>query len=218
MAARARTLADSPALNPKAKCGVGPVDREMGGFGVGSTSTLYGEPGAGKSVFAVRCASGLARSLGAPALLVCPEMSENMLQRVASIAGADLSLLTRCREPDNWEEEAAALGALVVVIDSVSVMTHPVSALEDLIAYTQDVDGVGFALAHMNQSGSPLGPAGLRYHPDGIFKLELGRDGRRLRVQKCRWASPASVISLEGAAPEKPSSPHHRRRGLVRVR
>ncbi len=195
---RIRTLADDPQENITVACGVPELDLELGGFGVGTTVTLCGREGAGKSVLALRVAHGLCRSLKTRCLAVVPEMGEPMLYRCAQIARADLSLFTRSLDVEHWEDEADAIGARIVIIDSVSRMASPQETLTALIEYSRAVDGVGLALAHLNQKGMPLGPAGLRHDPDAWFRLEKLRRGRVLRVGKTpRWAPCGDSILLD---------------------
>lgn len=177
------------------RCDVGPVDRLLGGFPQGTASTLYGARGAGKSTIALQIAAGLAARLRGPALVVCPEMSPEILRRTAARVGAGLERLYPSREPEAWELEAESIGARVLLVDSVSRFPRPVETLHAAIEWARAARGVALLLTHMSRKGKPLGPVALEHDTDAVLKVTLsGNAARTLSIDgKCRWAPIGSV-------------------------
>lgn len=200
-------LDELPTELPRIRTGERAVDRlTHGGFPCGTSITVYGGEGAGKSTLVLRWSSRMGHTA-----VVCPEMGHAMLRATAARAGARLERLHLCSE-DDWREAAAAVRARVVLFDSVSRAARPVAALRDLIAWAAQSGGVAFALAHMNAKGRPLGPRALGHDPDAVLRVHPGgTSGRpRVEVRKARFC-PRGECEVRLIAARTPREPQRKR-------
>ena len=194
-------LDEAPPELPRRATGERGIDRLMGGgFVLGSTVTVYGRAGAGKSTLCLRWATLLGVTV-----VSCPEMSVGILRATAARAGARLDRLY-LSSPESWQRDAAELSATCVVCDSVSRSPQPGAELARLIAWAQRSEGVAFAVAHRSKKGSPLGPAALSHDPDAVVQVRPRAGGLALvRIEKARFAPQAEAVCSLAAAPRTPA-------------
>lgn len=193
----------APAELPRAPTGERGIDRLTGGgFVPGTTVTVYGRAGAGKSTLCLRWASLLG-----PTVVSCPEMSAAVLRATAARSGARLDRL-HLSSPELWEDHAAELDATCVIIDSISRSERPIAELQRLIRWAARSEGVGFAVAHRSKRGSPLGPTALSHDPDAVVEVRPRAGGQAaVRVEKSRFCATGQTVCRLATAPRNRGAP-----------
>lgn len=181
------TLADPAPRIQLAKSGTA-LDSLIGGFARGTETIVHGARGSGKSTLCLSVAAGLALSLDSRALVVCPEMSHEILERTARFVERK-DLLVRCPDHLLWRHYATRARALVVLVDSVSVFPDPLAVTNELIDWARATRGIVIALLHETKAGEASGPTALTHNVDAVLKVS--RRGRKRQVSidgKCRWS------------------------------
>lgn len=181
------SLANEPARFVRRRTGDRAADALFGGgLPLGTTTLVYSKPGIGKSTVLLRWAAALGR-----AVLVCPEMSLEVLQATAARSGANLEALFPATV-DDWPEVARRASASVLLLDSISVPAAypPVRTLGRIRAWAER-SALALVIAHQGKGHRPLGPRALAHDPDCVARLE--RDSAepgalRLCLDKCRFA------------------------------
>lgn len=172
--------------------GIKKLDKLIGGVPPGVSLLVYGPSYAGKSTLGIQ----IATSLPGPVLLVCPEMSPPVLKTIALRSGADLAECERYTgELEDWPATASALGARVVLIDSVNKFRRPPGAIDQGIEWARAGERVSICLAHQSRRGKPLFRG--EYYPDGVFRLVRSGDRRFLYVEKARWSGAEGRVELD---------------------
>ena len=196
-AAPLRSLAERAPTLRIIPTGLAPVDRLLGGFPPGTATTIYGARGTGKSTIALQIAGGLAERFRSTALVVCPEMSGELLRRTAGRVTVGLGRLYPSAEPGEWEAEANELGARVLLIDSVSRFPRPVETLHAAIEWARAARGVALLLTHQSRRGKPLGAVALEHDTDCVLRVTLRGKRRTLAIDgKCRWAALGAPVEI----------------------
>jgi predicted ATP-dependent serine protease len=164
-----------------------------GGWVVPSAALVWARPKTGKSRLVFRWATHMG-----PALVVEKEMSLDLTIATARSAGADLRLLHIRLDLDGWQADAEALGARVVVFDSIQACTRwPLALLREAYAWAQRRRVVVFAISQVNSSGRPLGPIALEHWPD--YPVRITRRNQKSTIatvafpQGSRFCGPGSV-------------------------
>lgn len=189
---RARPLSGTDAELARWRTRERGFDRALEGGPVrGSTVSVYGPAGVGKSTLCYRWASGVGR-----VLLVTPEMPRALVLATAKRAGVRLERANHLHDLERWRSEAMRLRARAVVIDSLS-SGSPASILAELREWSAQSDGVGWAIAHESKDGAALGPVAITYDPDAVIRVGPGkkRGFVRVTVEKCRYA-PSSAFEV----------------------
>lgn len=169
----------------------------LGGFVRPSTLTAFGVAGVGKSRSTLRWATRLG-----PCLLVSLEMPINLAVLSAREARADLSKL-HVLEHEDWQSEAARIGAKTVVFDSyqysqkqrvVKGSKVPLVCYE-LSEWAKQANGIGILVAHQNKKGRVSGTTAAEHWPDYLFKFERhGNDSAKIIISKARYSPSGSAI------------------------
>jgi DNA repair protein RadA/Sms len=201
--------AGAPPALERMPTGMGEFDGLLGGGIVpGSFVLIGGEPGIGKSTLMLQVASCLAKK-GVRVLYVSAEESFEQTGMRAKRVGASAESLFILCEPDVTAivEEARALKAAVVVVDSIQIIYHPdvpsspgsVNQVRECAsALMQAAKGEGisvFVVGHVTKSGDIAGPRMLEHMVDTVLYFEGDRyhSYRVLRTQKNRFGSTEEV-------------------------
>jgi DNA repair protein RadA/Sms len=190
-------------------CGIGEVDRVLGGGLVpGAFVLLGGDPGVGKSTLLVQILAGIAGQLGSGGGAVLYVSGEESVQQTALRArrvdavSPQLVLLAEI----NLERilaHAAALRPAVLAIDSIqTVFTDAIESIPGSVGQVREcadrlmghakVTGVPTILVgHVTKEGQIAGPKTLEHVVDAViyFEGEGGSPYRILRAHKNRFGS-----------------------------
>jgi len=161
-----------------------------GGWVLGSSALLWGDPGSGKSRLSLRWASR-----AAPCLYAALEMPAELAIETAASAGAELGGLWVVDTVEGLTAEAARIGARSVVVDSVSATARPLALVRELAEWAPRSGAVVFLIAHRNRRGRALGSSGLEHWPDYTVHL-AGRksSSARVTVRKSRYCRRGFVV------------------------
>ena len=194
-------------------CGIGEVDRVLGGGLVpGAFVLLGGDPGVGKSTLLVQVLAGIAAQTrqqlgrqGGPVLYVTGEESVQQTALRARRVGAvspELVLLAEIHL-ESILAQAARLGPAVLAIDSIqTIYTDTIDSIPGSVGQVREcaarlmghakVSGVPTILVgHVTKEGQIAGPKTLEHVVDAVvyFEGEGGSPYRILRAQKNRFGS-----------------------------
>jgi predicted ATP-dependent serine protease len=172
----------------------------LGGFVRPSTLTAFGAAGVGKSRSCIRWATKLG-----PALLVSLEMPTKLAVLSARSARANLQELFVTESEIDWQSEAEACGARVVVFDSFHYSQRravikgtkiPLICFE-LAEWAKATDGIVFMISHENKKGKASGETDIMHWPDYLFKFTRhGQTEAKVIIEKARYA-PAGAAVIE---------------------
>jgi DNA repair protein RadA/Sms len=184
--------------------GLAEFDRVLGGGLVpGSVSLIGGDPGIGKSTLLLQAAAALAP--GAPVLYATGEESARQVglraQRLG-LAGAPLRLVAET-SVERIVEQAGAIGARVLVIDSIQTMTASnveaaagsVSQLREcaaqLVTHAKSTATAVLLIGHVTKEGVIAGPRLLEHMVDAVlyFESDSGSRYRVIRAVKNRFGA-----------------------------
>ena len=184
--------------------GLAEFDRVLGGGLVpGSVSLIGGDPGIGKSTLLLQAAAALAP--GAPVLYATGEESARQVglraQRLG-LAGAPLRLIAETAV-EQIVEQAGAMGARVLVIDSIQTMTAAsveaaagsVSQLREcaarLVTHAKSTGTAVLLIGHVTKEGVIAGPRLLEHMVDAVlyFESDSGSRYRVIRAVKNRFGA-----------------------------
>ena len=196
-----------------APTGVGELDRVLGGGLVaGSTTLLFGEPGAGKSTLALMVLRERALR-GDGVALVAAEESPGQVARRARRLGAVPEGLDVLATADLSAAEALVREGrrTLVVVDSVSALSDGAlaggagsvpqvrHAAERLCAAAKSTDTTLLLVGHVTKDGELAGPRALEHLVDTVVRIEGERQGtlRLLRSVKNRFGATGEVGLLE---------------------
>jgi DNA repair protein RadA/Sms len=190
-------------------CGIGEVDRVLGGGLVpGAVVLLGGDPGVGKSTLLAQILSGIAETMrqgGGKVLYVTGEESVQQTAMRARRVGAvspDLVLLAEIHL-ESILAHAARLGPAVLAIDSIqTIYTDSIDSIPGSVGQVREcadrlmghakVSGVPTILVgHVTKEGQIAGPKTLEHVVDAViyFEGEGGSPYRILRAHKNRFGS-----------------------------
>jgi DNA repair protein RadA/Sms len=200
-------------------CGIGEVDRVLGGGLVaGAFVLLGGDPGVGKSTLLVQILKGIAdlagpASTAGPVLYVTGEESVNQTALRARRVGAVSSELVLLAEI-NLERimaHAAKIRPTVLAIDSIqTIYTEELDSIPGSVGQVRECAArlMGFAktsgvptilVGHVTKDGQIAGPKTLEHVVDAVvyFEGEGGSPYRILRAQKNRFGSTQEIGVFE---------------------
>jgi DNA repair protein RadA/Sms len=198
---------------PRRATGIGELDRVLGGgFTLGSTTLLGGEPGIGKSTLLLQ-ALGRIAAAGHTCLLVGAEESPQQVRDRAARLGV--------LEPGLWLVAEASLPHVVahvetvqpdvLAVDSVQTMLDPdlpgtpgsVTQVREcasrLTRLAREHDMATILVGHVTKDGSLAGPRALEHVVDTVCSFEGDRHHglRFLRARKHRFGSTREVGIFE---------------------
>jgi DNA repair protein RadA/Sms len=194
-------------------CGIGEVDRVLGGgFVPGSIALFGGDPGIGKSTLLLQVAARLARA-GRSVLYITGEESAAQVRGRAERVGGVVDGLQLAATTDLDTALAAieSSAPALAVVDSVQTLSSPdlngpagsvgqVREVAARLAVAAKSDGTCVALVgHVTKEGTVAGPRTLEHLVDAVIYLEGERLGstRLLRAAKNRFGSTDEVGVLE---------------------
>lgn len=197
-------------------CGIGELDRALGGgFVPGMVTLLGGEPGVGKSTLALQCAAAMAER-GAGALYVSGEESGAQIRLRGERLGLRPQRLYVLAETDceAIEREIERLSPAFAVIDSIQTMLAPeLPASAGSVVQVREcaVRLLGLAkvrslplilVGHITKEGILAGPKVLEHIVDTVltFEGEPQYLHRLLRCSKNRYG-PADEVGMFAMTP-----------------
>ncbi len=184
--------------------GLAEFDRVLGGGLVpGSVSLIGGDPGIGKSTLLLQAAAALA-----PAATVLYATGEESARQVGlraqrlGLAGAPLRLVAETAV-EQIVEQAGAIGARMLVIDSIQTMTASnveaaagsVSQLREcaarLVTHAKSTGTAVLLIGHVTKEGVIAGPRLLEHMVDAVlyFESDSGSRYRVIRAVKNRFGA-----------------------------
>lgn len=193
---RPASLEEEPPRLPKIRTRIPKMDRLLaGGFVRGTTTCLHGARGAGKSTLALLAAAGLAESLSSSALVVCPEMSHEILSHTARGVKDRRRLVPLRENHAAWEATARRFRFPILLVDSISVFRDPLETMTGVINWARSANAIALVILQQTKGGDPAGAAALQFNVDAVLRLALDGDQRRLFIdEKCRWAPIGSTL------------------------
>ena len=188
----------------RATSAIGELDRVLGGGLVaGSVVLLGGDPGIGKSTLLLQAADALSHRL--PVLYASGEESVRQVALRARRLGLDSPTLRLVAETrvEAIIEEAAAIQARVLVIDSIQTMhtemseSSPGSAVQvresaaRLVRHAKDTGTAVLIIGHVTKEGLIAGPRILEHMVDTVlyFESDPGSRYRVIRAVKNRFGA-----------------------------
>ena len=198
---------------PRLACGLGEVDRVLGGGIVpGSLALIGGDPGIGKSTLLLQVADAVARR-GHPVLYVSGEESAEQIRLRADRMGVrqdGIWLLTET-DLDAVEASLEELTPEIAVMDSIQTLYAPdvaaapgsVGQLREcglrLLRRAKDGRCAIFLIGHVTKEGEVAGPRVLEHLVDAVLYLEGERSQalRVLRGVKNRFGSTQEIGLFE---------------------
>jgi len=197
-------------------CGIGELDRVLGGGVVdGSLVLVGGDPGIGKSTLLTQVCANMARD-GANVLYVSGEESARQIKMRAIRLGASGSGFYVLSENDmtTVEKRIEQLSPSIVVVDSVQTMYRPdiasapgsVSQVRECASQLMRIAKVSgcsiFLVGHVTKEGSIAGPRVLEHMVDAVLYFEGDRQHqyRLLRAVKNRFGSVNELGMFEMAS------------------
>ncbi len=203
--AASRTVTEiSGETETRAVCGIGELDRVLGGGLVaGSVILLGGDPGIGKSTLLLQAADALSRDR--PVLYASGEESVRQVAlraRRLGLESATLRLVAETRV-EAILEEALAARASVLVVDSIQTMhtelseSSPGSAVQvresaaRLVRFAKDTATTVLIIGHVTKEGQIAGPRILEHMVDTVlyFESDPGSRFRVVRAVKNRFGA-----------------------------
>jgi DNA repair protein RadA/Sms len=189
---------------PRTVCGIGELDRVLGGGLVaGSVILLGGDPGIGKSTLLLQAADVLSRSQ--PVLYASGEESVRQVALRARRLGLESGTLRLVAETrvEAVIEEAAAAGATVLVVDSIQTMSTEASessagsavqvreSAARLVRYAKESATTVLIIGHVTKEGLIAGPRILEHMVDTVlyFESDPGSRFRVVRAVKNRFGA-----------------------------
>ena len=203
--AASRTVAEiTEETESRAVCGIGELDRVLGGGLVaGSVILLGGDPGIGKSTLLLQAADALSRER--PVLYASGEESVRQVALRARRLGLESGTLRLAAETrvEAILEEALAARASVLVIDSIQTMhtelseSSPGSAVQvresaaRLVRFAKDTATTVLIIGHVTKEGLIAGPRILEHMVDTVlyFESDPGSRFRVVRAVKNRFGA-----------------------------
>lgn len=197
-------------------CGIGELDRVLGGGVVdGSLVLVGGDPGIGKSTLLTQVCSNMARD-GACVLYVSGEESARQIKMRANRLGAAGSGFYVLSENDMTivEKRMEQLSPKVMVVDSIQTMYRPdmssapgsVSQIRECASQLMRLAKVSgcsiFLVGHVTKEGAIAGPRVLEHMVDAVLYFEGDRQHqyRLLRAVKNRFGSVNELGMFEMAS------------------
>lgn len=167
-----------------------------GGWVLGSSALVWGDPGAGKTRLCLRWAAQ-----AAPCLFASLEMPPELVLDTAASAGAELGGLWLVDTAEGIQAEAARIGARSVVVDSVTATGRALALVRELSAWAPSSGAVVWMVAHRNGRGRARGGPALEHWPDYTVNLRpRGKHAARVVVRKSRYCPRGSaVVELVGS-------------------
>jgi DNA repair protein RadA/Sms len=199
-------------------CGIGELDRVLGGGVVaGSVVLVGGDPGIGKSTLVLQALTALSRR--STTLYVSGEESPAQIKmravRLGSTTGpsADNLLVLAETSVDRILEQASRISPSALVIDSVQTMfledlgsaAGSVSQVREcsaaLVAWAKRHGVPTFLIGHVTKEGALAGPRVLEHMVDTVlyFEGDRGHSFRILRAVKNRFGSTNEIGVFEMA-------------------
>ena len=217
------TRADEIDEGPRRRCGIGEVDRVLGGGLVaGSVALLGGPPGIGKSTLLLQVSAALARDVG-PVLYASGEESvAQVAGRATRLRAADERLLLLAET--SVEAVLAAARQMqpspaAVIVDSIQTIyseahdglpgnqTQIRAVCAQLISYAKSTAVPVIVVGHVTKDGQIAGPKLLEHMVDAVlaFEGDEDRSTRLLRATKNRFGSTQELgvfeMTQEGLLP-----------------
>lgn len=197
-------------------CGIGELDRVLGGGVVdGSLVLVGGDPGIGKSTLLTQVCANMARD-GASVLYVSGEESARQIKMRANRLGANGSGFYVLSENDmnTVEKRMEQLSPSVMIVDSIQTMYRPeiasapgsVSQVRECASMLMRLAKVSncsvFLVGHVTKEGSIAGPRILEHMVDAVLYFEGDRQHqyRLLRAVKNRFGSVNELGMFEMAS------------------
>ena len=197
-------------------CGIGELDRVLGGGVVdGSLVLVGGDPGIGKSTLLTQVCANMARD-GACVLYVSGEESARQIKMRANRLGATGSGFYVLSENDMTivEKRMEQLSPKVMVVDSIQTMYRPdmssapgsVSQIRECASQLMRLAKVSgcsiFLVGHVTKEGAIAGPRVLEHMVDAVLYFEGDRQHqyRLLRAVKNRFGSVNELGMFEMAS------------------
>lgn len=197
-------------------CGIGELDRVLGGGVVdGSLILVGGDPGIGKSTLLTQVCANMARD-GACVLYVSGEESARQIKMRANRLGATGAGFYVLSENDMTivEKRMEELSPTVMIVDSIQTMYRPdmasapgsVSQVRECASQLMRLAKVSgcsiFLVGHVTKEGSIAGPRVLEHMVDAVLYFEGDRQHqyRLLRAVKNRFGSVNELGMFEMAS------------------
>ncbi len=198
---------------PRRPCGIGELDRLLGGgIVVGSVVLIGGDPGVGKSTLLLQVADRVARS-GATVLYVSAEESIAQTKLRAERLGIAAPTLLLSTETDldrvkSWIESTRPALAVIDSIQMVNRAEVPSSpgtvtqvreCTTELVYLAKRTGCSVFVIGHVTKDGSIAGPRTLEHLVDTVLYFEGDRFQafRILRAVKNRFGSTNEIAVFE---------------------
>ena len=201
----------SATKDTRIKCGIGELDRVLGGGIVqGSLVLVGGEPGIGKSTILLQLIKSLEKDTSF--FYVSGEESEKQLKMRADRIGITEDLYLLCETDINSViKNADDLKPDILIIDSVQTMYNPeiasapgtVSQVRDvtlsLMKFAKENSIAVFVVGHVTKDGNLAGPKVLEHMVDCVlhFEGERHQSHRILRAVKNRFGSTNEIGVFE---------------------
>jgi predicted ATP-dependent serine protease len=168
-----------------------------GGFVLGATYLIYGQPGSRKTTLCASVAQSFARARRKPVLYVSSEQRGADVRTAAERVrpAPDVSFLGIERQSQDFavvRGEVERLRPCLVVYDSIQEFGMPVGAV---LTWAKGaallMKHTAFFVSQVNRQGRPAGPRRMAHWSDD--EMQLGDEGKWVRLRKSRHVPAGSV-------------------------
>lgn len=171
------------------------LDRLLdGGWPLGFSAMIWGQPGSGKSRLAYRWASQMK-----PALIFLWEYGPaprcyTLANHILLHCGGDSKDVHFSNDRENWEKYADKIKPRSIVYDSISVLPNPIEILKQITKWVAKNNAFAWAISHATKNNDAVGLNTLQHEPDATLIIKRTPfNTAKVIVEKSRFCGPGWI-------------------------